>query len=211
MKYEWRKEEKHLYFPKKVEIVDVPEYTFFIIDGMGNPNDPLFSKEIEALYQASYSLRMLLKKGEFGEPFEYTVYPLEGLWTTSDGSRDDGLNKDALVYRIMIRQPSGVTKEMANQSLAQVKIKKDNPFLDQIKIEQYTDGKVVQMLHVGPFENEKHTFEQMKNFLKKTSFEPKMYMDNYAHREIYLSDARRVAPEKRKTLLRYQLKEKKRL
>lgn len=86
-KYEWRKAERNLYLPRGIELVDVPSMHFITIDGAGNPNGPEFADRIQSLYGVAYTLRMAAKRGEYGDPFEYTVYPLEGVWTTSDGSR----------------------------------------------------------------------------------------------------------------------------
>ncbi|MGX7023247.1 GyrI-like domain-containing protein [Vagococcus hydrophili] len=205
MKYEWRKVEKQVYLPKEIEVREIPKYSFLILEGMGNPNNNShYASQIEALYSVSYSLRMSLKK----QGFEYTVYPLEGVWTTSDGSKDENLNKDALVYRIMIRQPEQVTAEMVQQAMKEVRLKKGNPRIEDIQFEAYEDGMVVQGIHVGTFETEIETFRKIDQFLEEMPFKRDWIMDTYVHREIYLSDFRRVAPEKRKTLLRYKLKEK---
>lgn len=207
MKHEWRKQEKDIYLPRKIEITKIPAFNFLILEGEGNPNRTEFSQQIEALYSVSYAIRIKLKKGIGCKAFEYTVYPLEGVWTTSDGSRDDSLNKEALVYRIMIRQPESVTKEMVLESIENTKVKKSNPYLDDLIFETYEEGLVSQIIHTGSFDTEQMSFEKMDMFLKEAGYSKNWTMKSYAHREIYLSDARRVAPEKRKTVLRYKLKE----
>lgn len=208
MKHEWRKAEKAIYLPKGIEIVDIPSYSFLILDGEGDPNSEMFASQIEALYSVSYSIRMMLKKGITGESFIYTVYPLEGVWTTKDGSKDESLNKDQLVYRIMIRQPEQVTESIVSEAIEQTLKKKDNLYINQLKFETYTDGGSIQMVHTGSFDTEVQSFTQMDVFLETTEYERDWLMGDFVHREIYLSDARRVVPEKRKTLLRYKLKEK---
>lgn len=208
MKHEWRKAEKAIYLPKGIEIVDIPSYSFLILDGEGDPNSEMFASQIEALYSVSYSIRMMLKKGIAGESFLYTVYPLEGVWTTKDGSKDQCLNKDQLVYRIMIRQPEQVSESIVSEAIEQTLKKKDNPYINQLKFETYTDGRSIQMIHTGSFDTEVQSFRQMDVFLETTEYERDWLMGDFVHREIYLSDARRVVPEKRKTLLRYKLKEK---
>ncbi|MGX7015098.1 GyrI-like domain-containing protein [Vagococcus silagei] len=120
MKYEWRKQEKLTYFPKEVEILNIPERHFIVLEGQGNPN----SQKIEALFTVAYTIRMQMKNGGGGAPFEYTVYPLEGVWTTSDGSKDDNLNKDALVFKIMIRQPDNVPASLIYEAIASAAQKK---------------------------------------------------------------------------------------
>ena len=128
MKHEWRKQEKEIYLPKSIEIREIPRYSFLMFEGEGDPNSEMFSQQIEALYSVSYAIRMMLKKGETTDSFVYTVYPLEGIWTTKDGSKDENLNKDQLVYRIMIRQPEQVNLEMVSQAIQQTIKKKDNPY-----------------------------------------------------------------------------------
>ena len=209
MKHEWRKYEKEIYSPKSIEIREIPRYSFLLLEGEGDPNSEMFSQQFEALYRVSYAIRMMLKKGETTDSFVYTVYPLEGIWTTKDGSKDENLNKDQLVYRIMIRQPEQVNLEMVSQAIQQTIKKKDNPYLNQLSFETYEDGMSIQMIHVGSFDTELESFKQMDRFLEGTAYERDWITESYVHREIYLSDARKVVPEKRKTVLRYKLKEKK--
>ncbi len=204
-KYEWRKAEKDLYLPKQLGIVDVPTSNYLTLEGTGNPNDAIFSDQVQSLYPVAYALRMGYKKGLYGDPFEYTVYPLEGVWTTADGSRGAQLNKDALVYKIMIRQPDQVTADQVTDAIAATREKKNVPFLDQVHFETYTEGPSLQMIHVGPFDTEGETFAKMQAYLAEHGLTKTTTMGAYQHREVYLSDFRRVAPEKRKTLLRYRL------
>src|SRR5690554_5569200 len=108
MKHEWRKHEKELYMPKaKPELVTVPKQKFLMIDGQGNPNSEEFAERVGVLYSLSYAIRMMPKQGYTPEGyFEYTVYPLEGIWDlTEKGRKLDTLDKEELVYTIMIRQP----------------------------------------------------------------------------------------------------------
>ncbi|WP_179395717.1 GyrI-like domain-containing protein [Lacticaseibacillus absianus] len=203
MKTEWRKSEKTTYLPKDIALIDVPPMTYVTLDGAGDPNTPLFGLQIQALYTLSYTLRMGLKKGRYGlPPFEYTVYPLEGVWTTSDGSRDAALNKAALVYKIMIRQPDQVTPAVFADALAQAQAKKPVPYLTDLRLEQLTDGPCVQTIHVGPYDDEPATFAQLHAFIAARGLTNPCLLGTYSHREIYLSDARRVAPAKQKTTLR---------
>lgn len=208
MKYEWRKAEKALYFPKQIEKITVPSSKFVVINGQGDPNGPQFSQQIEALYTVSYTLRMGLKQGTFSnDPFEYTVYPLEGVWTTSDGSRNEGLNKDALMYRIMIRQPAIVTEAMFTTALKTARQKKANPDLARVTFESYQEGPAVQMMHLGSFDDEPASFAKLHAFIEAQGLTAINTMGEYQHREIYLSDFRRVAVEKRKTVLRVRVKD----
>lgn len=206
MKYEWRKQEKDLYIPKqKPELINIPEQKFIMISGKGNPNDEEFAEKIGALYSLAYGIRMMPKQGHTPEGyFEYTVYPLEGVWDLSEEGRlQDTLNKDELVYTIMIRQPDFVTVEVMDRAIENVRKKKTNPLLDEIKFETIKDGLSVQMLHVGPYDNEPESFKKMGEFIIENKFERACL----THREIYLSDFRKVAEDKLKTVLRVRVRE----
>ncbi|MGM0125108.1 hypothetical protein IGI37_002505 [Enterococcus sp. AZ194] len=209
MKYEWRKEEKIIYLPKTMpQIVEVPTYKYLVLTGKGNPNSELFAQQTAALYALSYDFRMSIKKGLLGDrPMEYVVYPLEGIWTTGDGSKGASLNKDALEYKIMIRQLPFITQENLLDSLERLAIKKPNPHYEGVTLEAYHEGKSVQMLHMGSYDHELESFEKMDAYLQKNHLKRVNIMERYIHREIYLSDPRKVAPEKLKTVLRYQVEE----
>lgn len=205
MKYEWRKQEKDLYIPKqKPEIVTVPEQKFFLIKGKGNPNGEEFSEKIGVLYSLTYAVRMMPKQGYTPDGyFEYTVYPLEGVWDLSEeGRKLDKLNKDELLYTIMIRQPDFVTNEVVERAFEHVKKKKPHPFLKDVTFGTTEDGLSVQMLHIGPYDDEPQSFALMDEFTKQNNLERASLL----HREIYLSDFRRVDPTKLKTVLRYKVK-----
>jgi len=207
MKYEWRKQEKNLYMPKqKPELITVPEQKFLMIEGKGNPNNEEFANKIEVLYSLSYAIRMMPKQGYTPEGyFEYTVYPLEGVWDlTEEGRNLDILNKDELIYTIMIRQPDFVTEEVVERAYESVRKKKSHPLLDEVTFGTMEDGLSVQILHVGPFDDEPRSFEKMKEFIINNNLE----IVTLRHREIYLSDIRKVEPEKLKTVLRYRVKTK---
>ena len=134
--------------------------------------------------------------------FEYTVYPLEGIWDlTEEGRKQEVFNKDELVYTIMIRQPDFVTEDLAMKAMEIVKKKKPHPLLDKVKFETISDGLSVQMLHIGPYDDEPKTFAVMKEYCK----ENKLVLKTKVHREIYLSDFRKTKPEKLKTVLRYMV------
>jgi hypothetical protein len=203
MKYEWKKQEKEFYLPKeKPESVVVPKFKFFMLNGKGNPNNAEFSEAVTVLYSLAYAVKMLPKKGitPVGY-FDYTVYPLEGVWDLAEEARVlEVLDKDSLIYTIMIRQPDFVTDELAEEVVKGVKAKKPHPLLDEVKFTSLEEGLCVQMLHIGPYDDEPKTFSQMEEYctqqgLKRTS---------KIHREIYLSDPRKTEPNKLKTLLRFR-------
>ncbi|WP_251865596.1 GyrI-like domain-containing protein [Enterococcus malodoratus] len=206
MKYEWRKEEKQFYLPKKIEIQTIPKYKFICLTGHGNPNSDLFGEQVAALYALSYALRMKLKKGELGEPFEYTVYPLEGVWTSETDPGDGPVNKDELIYRIMIRQPDRLTKEDFLAVVEPTFKKKQNSYIKEAEFIEYEEGRVVQMIHLGSYDDEPASFTKMHEFMKENNLHKTTTMGDFIHREIYLSDPRKVDSAKQKTVLRYKLK-----
>lgn len=202
MKYEWRKKEKEYYIPKeKPQLVEIPEFKYFTLKGQGNPNTEAFKECIGVLYSLSYAIRMMPKNGITPDGyFEYTVYPLEGIWDlTEQGRLEETLNKDELVYKLMIRQPDFVTEEVVNIAMEIVKKKKPHPLLEKVEFESIKEGLCVQMLHVGPYDDEPRTFSVMKEFCVENNLEIK----TLAHKEIYLSDFRKTEASKLKTVLRY--------
>ena len=206
LQHEWRKQEKAFYLPKnKPEIVDLPEFGFYTISGKGNPNSDEFANYIQALYAMSYAVKMSPKKGLAPEGYvDYTVYPLEGVWDLSEDGRKNYtgvIDKNELLFTLMIRQPDFVTEDIALQFIEWAKKNKDVPLLDEVKYEQIQEGACIQMLHVGPYDNEPESFARMETFAQEQG----VSRLSKIHREIYLSDARKTAPEKLKTVLRFQL------
>ena len=207
MKHEWRKHEKDSYIPKeKPELITVPKHKFLMIDGQGNPNNEEFAEKVGALYSLAYGIRMMPKQGYTPEGyFEYTVYPLEGIWDLSEeGRKLDELNKDELIYTIMIRQPDFVDENIVKMALENVMKKKAHKYLKDVKFDTLEDGLCVQMLHIGPYSDEPETFSKMDEF----TIANKLERASLVHREIYLSDVRRVEPAKLKTVLRYKVMKK---
>lgn len=201
MKHEWRKHEKNIYLPKdKPELVTIPEQKFFMITGKGNPNGDEFAEKLKVLYSLSYAIRMMPKGGYTPDGYvEYTVYPLEGIWSlTEEGQKLDYLNKDEFLYTIMIRQPDFVTEEIAERAFENVRKKKPHPLLKDVTFSKMEDGLSVQILHKGPYDDEPQSFAKMQEFIMNNDLE----RTSFDHREIYLSDARKVEPAKLKTVLR---------
>lgn len=208
MKHEWRKKEKTIYFPKnKPELINIPEYQFITLKGEGNPNSSFFSECIGVLYSISYAIKMNLKKVE--KPPEnyndWTVYPLEGIWDINEEAKQNfngQINKDDFVFNLMIRQPSFVSIDFFNEMLEFTKNKKPHYLLDRVKFEKITDEKCIQIMHVGSYDNESASFTKMESFANSQNLVRK----SKVHREVYLSDFRKVPEEKLKTILRFQLK-----
>jgi hypothetical protein len=204
MKHEWRKHEKSVYIPKqKPQLITIPKYKFFMLRGSGNPNSEDFSERIGVLYSLSYAIRMMPKQGYTPEGyFEYTVYPLEGIWDlTEKGRKLEELNKEELLYTIMIRQPDFVTNDIVDRAFENTRKKNPHPLLNDVTFDTMEEGLSVQMLHVGPYDNEPKSFKMMKEFIDNNN----LNITTLKHREIYLSDVRRVEPEKLKTVLRYRV------
>ena len=202
MKYEWKKHEKALYLPKAVPApVTVPEHAFFMIRGEGNPNGESFLEAIGVLYALSYAVKMLPKKGDAPEGYyEYAVFPLEGVWDTAEPMLPgEALNKDALRYTLMIRQPDFVTDELAERILAATSRKKPHPLYASASFGHWNDGLCVQMLHVGPYDDEPVSFSMMQAYCAEHG----LRRASDSHREIYLSDARKTDPARLKTVLRF--------
>jgi hypothetical protein len=197
-KIDYKKELKHLYRPsaKKVETVVVPKMDFLMIDGEGDPNaSQAFQDAIGVLYSLSYTLKFMIKKGEIG--IDYGVLPLEGLWWADDMSAFSVENKDGWQWTLMIMQPELVTMEMVIEAMEQVKAKKNQVSLPRVRFESFEEGKVAQVLHIGPFSEEGPTVEKVHRFIEKSGAQRLG-----KHHEVYLSDIRRAAPENWKTIIR---------
>ena len=206
MKYEWKKNDKQFYLPKeKVETIVIPKFKFYSIEGKGNPNDDFFAEYIGVLYSLSYAIKMSPKQGIAPRDyFEYTVFPLEGVWDIDDKAKEkyNGIiDKNSLVFKLMIRQPDFVTNEFALEIIERTKKKKPHHLLDKVKFEIIEEGLCVQMLHRGSYDSEPESFDKMEIFTN----DKKMKRTSQTHREIYLSDARKVSPEKLKTVLRFKV------
>lgn len=209
MKHEWRKAEKPVYLPgPRPVFIDVPEFSFLTISGEGNPNSPAFADHIQALFAASYAIKMSLKNTAMAETHgDYTVYPLEGVWDVSEKAKKSGntkLNKNELVFKLMIRQPDWIPADFVAERIAETQVKKPLPLLDQLNFEKFAEGACVQMLHRGSYDNEPASFALMEEFAEAHE----LRRLSKTHREIYLSDFRKTAPEKLKTVLRFQVEQK---
>lgn len=205
MKLEWKKAEKEIYLPTKTPAtITIPKMKYFCISGVGNPNTETFQQKISVLYSLSYAVRMMPKSGFTPEGYEaYTVYPLEGIWDlTEAGKQLESLDKEQLVYKIMIRQPDFVQKEVWEKALEKVGNKTPGSLLDQVIFEELEDGLCVQMMHLGTFDSESKSFALMDQYLEDMNLERTTKM----HKEIYLSDFRKTKPEDLKTALRYFVK-----
>lgn len=205
-KLEWRKDAKELYLPKTIPTkINVPAMNYFTVEGSGNPNSHLFTEMIETLYTLSYTVKMMPKKGVTPEGYyDYTVFPLEGIWDLDEeGRKLDYLSKEHFVYKLTIRQPEFVNEELFQSVIKGVKEKKPNLKLDNVKFETIEEGLCLQMMHLGSYDNEKETFDLMEKFCSENNLKRACL----THKEIYISDARKTPPEKLKTVLRFSVTE----
>jgi len=205
-KHEWRKAEKQWYGPtSSPQEVDLPAFSFFVLEGRGNPNGAEFATHVGLLYALAYGVRMSAKAG-LALPgfFEYTVYPLEGVWDLATAPSAPGvLNKNDLVYRLMIRQPDFVDATAFDLVRASVVKKKKLAGLEAVKLETITEGRCVQMLHLGPYDAEPASFRTMQDFCRKQS----LARVGHTHREVYLGDPGKAAPQDLKTILRFPVRD----
>jgi len=204
MKEDFKKELKHLYNPplKEVVIVDVPPMKYLMVDGAGDPNTSEEAGEaIEALFPVAYALKFMIKK-ERG--IDYGVMPLEGLWWTDDMTQFTPENKDIWKFTYMIMQPEYVTQDLVQQALAQVAKRKTLSALSRLRFETLHEGLSAQIMHVGPFSAEGLTIQRLHNHIKERAYTFDGLREK--HHEIYLSDIRKTAPEKMKTVIRQPIR-----
>lgn len=197
-KIDLKKELKDLYGPRRgrFELVDVPAMSFLMIDGEGNPNTSKdYADAVQALYKLSYTLKFMIKKGELA--IDYGVMPLEALWWMDDMTEFRVENKDRWKWTAMIMQPEWIDEALVEEARAQASEKVDLPALVQARFESFEEGTAAQCLYVGPYADEGPTIEQLHAFVAEQGLEL-----TGKHHEIYLSDPRRAAPEKLRTIIR---------
>lgn len=208
MAFDYKKEYKEFYMPKnKPEIIEVPAMNYIAVRGKGDPNekDGEYAKSIEILYAIAYTLRMSYK-GDYkiNGFFEYVVPPLEGFWWQDGVKGVDYTRKDTFCWISVIRLPDFVSMEDFNWAVQEVTRKKK---IDCSKAEFLTmnEGLCVQMMHIGPFDEEPATVAKMDQFLVEEGYDND-FSEQRLHHEIYISDPRKVAPEKCKTVIRHPIK-----
>ena len=201
-KVDFKKTEKELYFPKKIEVINVPEMAYLTVSGQGAPAGAAFQEAISSLYPVAYAISMAYKREDMDIPhfYRFVMPPLEGLWTSKTAPiANEPLRKEELIWKIMIRMPNFVTEELVEWAKKEVSLKKKRDF-SQIKYEKIKDGLCIQAMHKGSFEYEAETFALMETFAATEGYE--LIHKEYHHREIYLSDFRKTSSEKLKTVLR---------
>ncbi len=210
MAFDFKKEYKEYYMPKnKPEIVNVPKANYIAVRGKGNPNIPdgEYQQAIGVLYAVAYTLKMSYKTDYKIEGFfEYVVPPLEGFWWQNNVDGVDYGNKDTFNWISVIRLPDFVTEKDFEWAVENATQKKK---IDCSKAEFLTidEGLCVQIMHIGPFDNEPESVAIMDAFLEENGYENDIN-EKRLHHEIYMSDARKAAPEKWKTVIRHPIRRK---
>lgn len=210
MAFDFKKEYKEFYLPKnKPEIVTVPPANYIAVRGQGDPNEEggAYKQAVGILYAVAYTLKMSYKGSYRMEGFfEYVVPPLEGFWWQEGIAGVDYQNKDKFHWISVIRLPDFVKKEDVEWAKGEAAGKKK---LDCSAAEFLTidEGLCVQIMHLGPFDEEPATVAIMDKYLAGNGYENDM-TDTRLHHEIYLSDARKVEPSKWKTVIRHPVKKK---
>lgn len=196
-----KKELKQFYqaSAKTVVEVNLPAFRYLMIDGEGDPNtSQAYAEAIEALFSVSYTAKFMVKKGPQG--IDYGVMPLEGLWWADDMSAFCTGDKAKWKWTAMIMQPDFVSDETIQAAITEVRRKKNPPALDRLRLETFTEGRCAQVLHIGPFSDEGPTIERLHEFIDSRSER------RGKHHEIYMSDIRRAAQAKWKTIIRQPMK-----
>ena len=208
MPTDFKKEQKDLYQPKTApSIIDVPEMTFIAVDGRGDPNTSAeYAAAIEILYGLSYTIKMGNKSIQ-----EYVVPPLEGFWNVDDdffrGGGSPITDKSKFEWTALIRQPDFVTPEVFSAAKAALAKKKPNLDTSKARLIKITEGLCVQAMHIGSYDDEPATIAAMERYAAEQGYAIDMN-DIRRHHEIYLSDPRKVAPEKLKTVIRHPIKKR---
>ncbi len=204
-KLDYKKEYSDLYLPKgKPTFIEVPSIPFIMVDGQGDPNGQDYQNAVSVLYALSFTIKMSKMGSDQPEGyFEYVVPPLEGLWG-SEGPFDLH-RRDVWRWTSMIRQPEFVTDEVFHWARKQAAKKKPELDFSKARFAVYEEGPCVQMMHIGPFRDEPASIARMEEYIRENHLVDDITGER-RHHEIYLSDPRKTAPEKMKTVLRHPVR-----
>ena len=208
MAFDFKKEYKEFYLPPAgPQIVTVPRANYLAVRGQGDPNEPdgAYQQAIGMLYAVAYTLKMSYKTDHRIEGFfEYVVPPLEGFWWQEGVAGVDYTHKENFRWISVIRLPDFVTKEDLAWAVIEAARKKKTD-CSRVELLSYDEGLCVQCMHIGPYDNEPATVSAMHEYMERQGYALDI-SDARLHHEIYLSDARKVAPEKRKTVIRHPIR-----
>jgi Uncharacterized conserved protein len=208
MAFDYKKEYKEFYMPKdRPCIVEIPPMNYLAVRGKGNPNeeDSEYRQSIALLYGIAFTIKMSPKTGHKIEGFfDYVVPPLEGFWWQEGVHGIDYARKEDFQFISVIRLPDFVTKEDFEWGLDEASRKKKTDF-SRVEFMACDEGLCVQCMHIGPYDTEPATVERMHAYMEEQGYALDI-TDKRMHHEIYLSDARKTAPEKLKTVIRHPIK-----
>ena len=208
MAFDFKKEYKEFYIPSsRPAIITVPAFNFIAVRGNGNPNDPdgEYSKALNMLYGIAYTIKMS-KKSDYRIDgyFDYVVPPLEGFWWQDGTEGVDYAHKENFRWISVIRLPDFVTKKDFDWAVAEATRKKKTDF-SKVEFLTMEEGLCVQCMHIGSYDSEPATVELMHKYIQNQGYELD-FSDKRLHHEIYLSDPRKVAPDKNKTVIRHPVR-----
>lgn len=210
MPFDYKKAYKEFYLPpKKPGIVTIPPMNFVAVQGRGDPNEPdgAYQAAMELLYGIAFTIKMSYKGSHKIEGyFEYVVPPLEGLWHQAGVKGVDYAHKETFEWVSMIRLPEFVTQAEFEWAVQEAAAKKKKDF-SKVQFFRYDEGLCVQCMHIGPYDSEPETLAQMDAYAQAEGYRVD-FTEVRRHHEIYLSDPRRTAPEKLKTVLRHPVRAK---
>ncbi len=215
MAFDYKKEYKEFYMPKnKPGIVEIPSMNYIAVRGKGDPNDEFgeYKQALNLLYAVAYTIKMS-KKGsrQINGYFDYVVPPLEGFWWQEKPDQDstvthgiDYAHKECFRWISLIRLPDFVTKEDFDWAVSEAAKKKKTDF-SKVEFLTYNEGLCVQCMHIGAYDDEPATVELMHEYMENQGYTLDINEERF-HHEIYLSDARKTAPEKLKTVIRHPIR-----
>jgi hypothetical protein len=206
-KLDYKKEYPDLYLPKqKPALIKVPAMNFIMVDGKGDPASEPYQSAIQILYSLTFTIKMSKMSGR--QPigyFEYVVPPLEGLWWCEGGKFDWHKPKSEWWWTSMIRQPEFVTQAVFEWAVAESQRKKPEVDVSKARLNSFEEGLCVQMMHIGAYDDEYRSIELIEQYIAENGL-TNLTGDIDKHHEIYLSDPRKTAPERLKTVLRFPVK-----
>lgn len=195
----YRQDKRYYSAKREPEQITVPPMAYLTISGKGAPGGDLFQQMLNALYNAAYTIKFDSKAA--GRDFKVTG--LEGLWWVEEKKRFLDVPPENWRFKLMIRVPDFITARILKDARSKIAAKKEVPYLDDVEFETIDEGLCVQVLHVGPYAEEEATIEKLHLFAREDGLAPRGH-----HHEIYLSDPRRVAPERLRTILRQPVRRK---
>ena len=210
MAFDYKKEYREFYLPKaKPEIITVPKMNFLSVRGSGDPNQEggAYKESIGLLYGIAFTIKMSkMGSHQIDGYFDYVVPPLEGFWWQDGVEGIDYSHKETFRWISVIRLPDFVTGDDFTWAVAEASAKKKTDF-SKVEFLTLEEGLCVQCMHLGPYDEEPATVEAMHRFIGEQGYDPD-FTEKRRHHEIYLSDARRVAPEKLKTVIRHPIRKR---